>query len=459
MEAKARTLFDYLTEANPEFLAAEPRPSSVPEVFSFQTGRSSRRRSSTRSTKWPNLKKITKWREFGWETLRGIFNNQLQLALNTQVSDLHDFSYIQPAFRRIHDENALESILIKSNQSIVLEALLKTPRNFLKQKVEMVRGGQAILIYDKSSRDMPDWAGINERQGSNNILPGETKTSWTWQSTDIERTSLPNGDGDEGSMQSLWPLRQLLNYCICSFARYGYIITNKELVVVRVGSGEATGLSEGDTGYEAEVRERVFDNAIVDYLSIPWESTGMSSQLTINLALWILHILAANNGHLQSTPYASLVDETLIHPNIQRTPRRDEFSFDMHKPLSFETQEAAQPEARKDDISDGSDVDSSADLTEADEDPLLLSHASSYLGRELESGPKERLGSLNEVFPRSGTSASIGATITRSNTSAKKRSFGDRIYQGDESGAHDRKSSITKRSRLQSSSMKHRRKK
>lgn len=459
METKSRTLLQYLTDANPDLLEAGPRSSSVSENVCPQTQQRSGGKSTTRSNKWPNLKEISKWKEFNWETLRNLFNNQLQLALNTHISGLHDFSYIQSPFRRIYNENALESLLIKSNQSIVLEALLKTPQDFLNQKVEMVRGGQAILMFDKSGKDMPDWAGLNERQRPNNILPGETKTSWAWKSTDIEGSNFRDGANSQYPKGSLWPLRQLLYYCICSFTRYGYIITDKELVVVRVGSREGPGVSEDDERYEAAVMERVFDNPVVDYLSIPWECTGTSSRLTINLALWILHVLAANNGHLQSTPYASLDDETLIPPNKQRTLRREELSFDMHQPLSFEEQETAQPEAYADQISGGSDTESSTDTTEADYDPLLLSHASSFYAQEVMSAPKRKRDSLSKVFSTAGGSSSIGSAVTPSSNRGDRRKPRDHVSRSRESGERNPKRSSTKRSESQPGSTKYRRKK
>jgi len=92
----------------------------------------------------------------------------------------------------------------------------------------------------------PDWAGrkcstVNpnepKRKGkkptkAKNLLPGDTKVSLKWNSA-----SLTIGDIEKADVKDKrWfqPIGQVYTYCVRLNARYGYIITDKELVVFRI---------------------------------------------------------------------------------------------------------------------------------------------------------------------------------------------------------------------------------
>ena len=268
-----------------------------------------------------------------------MFERRLDQVLNAEYSDLRDFSDIQAPFLRIYNENTLEAVLIKSNQSIVLEALLKSSNQLPEQAIEMVRGGQAVMRYDNHNKVLPDWAGIkgnrspSDLQRPFNLLPGETKTSWSWGTAEIREKCKLDKNGYVHSTVP-WPLRQLLHYCVHSFARYGYIVTDKELFVARIGCTEPLPFAESQ---DSECKANIADNAVIEYTSVPWDHTEGSDGLSINLALWILHIMAANGGDLKGEPYCNLGDETLVdHINQQRFTR-SEPSFDKNVPLSFES--------------------------------------------------------------------------------------------------------------------------
>ena len=123
-----------------------------------------------------------------------------------------------------------------------------------------------------------------------NLLPGDTKLSTKWKSESIVKA--------KHSAETKAPINQLLTYCANANVRYGYLITQEELVVFRVserrnltklpqrisghGPPQDPNLGKGDHKWH------------VEYKAIPWEfdSQPPTEDLTVNLALWWLHMLA-----------------------------------------------------------------------------------------------------------------------------------------------------------------------
>lgn len=89
----------------------------------------------------------------------------------------------------------------------------------------------------------------------------------------------PEAAGREGS----WPLRQLANLCDMANTRYGYIVTDEDLVACCFHKAEArTGQAAGST---------TAAGSKVAMIPIPWTRHGRT-QLTTDLALWWLCMLA-----------------------------------------------------------------------------------------------------------------------------------------------------------------------
>ena len=211
------------------------------------------------------------------------------------------------------------------------------------RQVFMVKGGQAEYCGSRS-KYRPDWAGVFRLPDSIayrplNILPGETKLSSKWKSQDIRTGKLSyidledeedndkhehkdnttNKGKDKEVRRSLpeWlkSLRQIFTYCLRSKVRYGYIITDQELFVLRLKAGpehkprsarqKAKSISkiEGkdekssfDLSADPMVR-RAREHGILEYKAIPWspqstDFSGHAQTLTVNLALWWLHLMA-----------------------------------------------------------------------------------------------------------------------------------------------------------------------
>ncbi|KAL2042907.1 hypothetical protein N7G274_004667 [Stereocaulon virgatum] len=211
----------------------------------------------------------------------------------------------------------------------------------------MGRGGQGT--FSGSAKYRPDWAGIQSRpQQSNtarqdtrskNILPGDTKVSTKWSSHDIVSGPVQS---EYTTKDWLRPLMQVYTYCVKANARYGYIITDKELVAIRVRPNvdtddsqptndsqdswkdvalpqedpqkaqsnfqEATLLPEYDESNgsmpSSPTLAQMCDDGRLEYKAIPWSNAKTRdprrrNDLTVNLALWWLHIMASVSSNIQ----------------------------------------------------------------------------------------------------------------------------------------------------------------
>ena len=182
----------------------------------------------------------------------------------------------------------------------------------------MVRGGQANSVADCK----PDWAGVlraSTQQRTRSILPGDTKVAWKWSSRDIQV-----GEVDSVYLKNDWlePIKQIYTYCTKLQVRYGYIITEKELVVTRIRpfsqdhveslvntqdsdlsfpspEQRATAItSESLKDPKQNASAEVFKKGTLEYKAIPWSSKASDNSLTINLALWWLHMMALENHEI-----------------------------------------------------------------------------------------------------------------------------------------------------------------
>ena len=163
-----------------------------------------------------------------------------------------------------------------------------------------------------------------------NLMPGDTKLSTKWHSSWRQRQDL------SPISITIWeyPVRQILEYCTQEYRRYGFIITDAELVVMRITprgtaagsaiaresrqpqvvthnrnvsatstisqlSASLRGISvTTDSSYQSTGLGCV-DGYKVEYCSIPWENEG-KKDLTVHLGLFYLSWLAAvGQGGLQ----------------------------------------------------------------------------------------------------------------------------------------------------------------
>lgn len=239
-----------------------------------------------------HLRNVLEWEGMEWKDLKPIFDP----ILNRHVSKLPSFedSLDYPRhLKEISDENSLDALLIRWTYPVVSTALSIAQSQPESQgtydtsdhpfEISMAKGGQAYISTEK--RLTPDWAGIlydqnyNKRSHSNNtrhyrnVLPGDTKLStkfkseWGWRDQRFRE-----------------PIIQVFTYCRRAHVPYGFIITQEELVVLHLFYGD-----EDDPNTLTEVAKKY---EYLEWKAIPW-ANSTSNDLTINLTLWCLHMLAA----------------------------------------------------------------------------------------------------------------------------------------------------------------------
>ena len=325
MPVSEQSLLDYLRIKNPKLDASATRPGQ---------------NTSSKVNRFDEPKRIAEWNDFEYDVLQSIYGGSLRRTLE------HSFELNVPTvprfpFRRLCDEDSFESLVVIWNQSVVSNAL-SAAQGHLRirkaQKIYMGKGSLATWPGETNVRRRPDWAAVNDasrnarsKSESRNLLPGETKLSKKWSSLAINQ-----GDIEEADMKENWyqPLAQIFTYCVRNNARYGYIITDKELVVFRVGPihhsdetdwrlsydkrAEYSDMELGTKGSKwkkvesVEPNVRAMDSGFMEYKVIPWARPAKSSQsgsmkMTVNLALWWLHMLAMNENAIEAK-YTALKD-------------------------------------------------------------------------------------------------------------------------------------------------------
>ena len=308
MASETLTLHDYLRRPNP----AVKRDNSW-------TGTNTRSGSSTNT----KPSKIVEWKDFNYNSLQALYGRILKREVHSQ--DLPDFSLHLPFhLREIQDEDSLEALLIRWNNAVVSCALSVAQRSnglistdtagHRAGEIFMARGGHAFIQGTRTQKELrPDWAGIipsngyhrrsNERRKSYlNVLPGDSKLSTKWSST-----------RDPNSLEFKKPFFQIYNYCQLAQVRYGYLLTPEELVGVRVSKTESEEVPGpimppqrpkrgGTTEWKKAQKQNLLPkktkrqkHGILEYKSIPWVDAGQRGEasLSINLALWWLHMMAA----------------------------------------------------------------------------------------------------------------------------------------------------------------------
>ncbi|OAA67345.1 hypothetical protein SPI_01921 [Niveomyces insectorum RCEF 264] len=176
----------------------------------------------------------------------------------------------------------------------------------------------------------PDWSCNQSHAHDINVLPADTKLSKKW--APAMATSRSISEVTEWSKV----LGQIISYMKSWQARYGFIITDKHFVVLRItrhytGAGLAAGRapraaaaaaaaavsdhtmnSSGfDPSYANTTASFVDDNPSnwdvydPEYAVIPWSRHGRG-KLTIKLALWCLAMMAANGDRYVDYEYPGL---------------------------------------------------------------------------------------------------------------------------------------------------------
>ncbi|KAH6627772.1 hypothetical protein F5144DRAFT_283697 [Chaetomium tenue] len=253
------------------------------------------------------------WADFNYDTLTRIFQRELSQEYRGEREPRPLYNDL-----RIHNEESFEDLL----------------RRFVTPVVNYALEGQAISChYGRGTRCpnrdsyKPDWSLVSEHHingegGYRNLLPGDTKLDAKWQPDMIDTR-------DYGEWQKV--VSQVATYMACYFSRYGFIITDTVLVVLRitrqeVGPGLAASRSRRPRGpnpaasharHPSDVSMTSDGSTFIDndalnwdyhdpeYAIVPWAAHGRG-RLTIKLALWCLAKMASTGDNTIDYCYPDL---------------------------------------------------------------------------------------------------------------------------------------------------------
>lgn len=299
------SLLEFLTIPNPVLENCRPKRSG-----------------NTRSDAWPGITQIDHWVDFNAATLFDMYSDVLKQRFKT-----NGLPRFVPPELDFCDEDSLEGLLPGLTRWPVCGALNLAQRILQAQgspeqcpvKLQMRRGGQA----QHPPHLRPDWAGV--LQGCHqNILPGDSKPGKNWSSSKLVMGKVDRTDYRQSWM---WPLRQVSAYCNHFGSRYGYILTEREVVALRLSRIPQDGQEPGVKLCKIEIK------------SIPWEIEIQEADnfLTVNLALWWLHMLAIGDISIQ-TSYPPL-------SGFQLTSRRE--TPQQHQIFDFSSSSSSSNDGRK----------------------------------------------------------------------------------------------------------------
>ncbi|KAK5999027.1 hypothetical protein PT974_01414 [Cladobotryum mycophilum] len=249
----------------------------------------------------------TPWIDFNYTTLTRIFRQELSQGYHGSA-----------------DQAPLEQDLCICNEATFDDLV----RRFICPIVNYALAGQpGSCHYGRGTRcpskHEPDWLVISSNwigdKGYINVLPGDTKLDSKWWPSMIH---------DPDNFEE-WQkvMHQAVSYMIKEENRYGFIITDANMVVLRltrrpVENGIAAGRPR--RGNLASHQRQISDASMVDpessfvddntmnwdyyppeFAVIPWDTYG-SGKLTIKLALWCLAMIAANGDRYIACSYPNL---------------------------------------------------------------------------------------------------------------------------------------------------------
>lgn len=187
---------------------------------------------TTQHSGWPDAEGWVLWEDFNAAQCYQLFKDIMDTEWQDPTADLSLTSFDA----EIYDEDSFEHNVLSKKVYPSVNAALQKALEMLDvglgqdslSEINLGRGGRTYYNPSGDSGHRPDWALCSRLHMTDtlaylNLLPGDTKLSIKWSSDDFpdDLTAWRN------------PVRQILHYCEKAKVRYGYIITDEELVVMR----------------------------------------------------------------------------------------------------------------------------------------------------------------------------------------------------------------------------------
>ncbi|KAJ3578310.1 hypothetical protein NPX13_g2256 [Xylaria arbuscula] len=278
---------------------------------------------------WQNFDNWRSWNEFNYKKLRAIFKEIVEAPWKNAPRDieLSDFDLTYG------DEDGFEHQILSRETIGVVNSALRHAQMVCNCPAQLHLGRRGRCHYGEDNRLNPDWTLVDSTAFLDNgkfasIMPGDTKLSARWD---------PSQD-----LNDQWrrPVRQILTYSNDIQCRYGFLITDNELVVFQfaresVGPGiattrgtrtatttqthqrvlsDSTQLSESvqamsiseSSGAQSYVESgKGFEYQDPKYQIIPWVNEG-KEVLTVRLGLFYLCMMAGYGASDIRTGYCKL---------------------------------------------------------------------------------------------------------------------------------------------------------
>jgi hypothetical protein len=180
---------------------------------------------STDSPQWEPIEGFGEFKEFTYETCKGLYGDLLKYDFDAK--ELPTPNRLLPVETEIFSERELEQDPLKRHIIAKVNYALRAAYKYLKGKD---RSGSAEFedtptivcgTKEPSGGPVPDW--IGNQKGIKAFLCGETKLSTVFSMEDTINS--PDRRLDT-------PVEQCLYYCIKKDTRYGFMITDEELVIL-----------------------------------------------------------------------------------------------------------------------------------------------------------------------------------------------------------------------------------
>ncbi|RYP73438.1 hypothetical protein DL771_003610 [Monosporascus sp. 5C6A] len=302
---KAKSIFEILTAENPKIDYPPPKSKT----------QSSRR-------EWYKPKQIVEWNEFSYATLEGIYGGALFREARSEDYPLPHYPHIvSEADCVVEDEPSTVHIMTKWNHTIVAAALDVIKHQFYpciwipgkRGSIQGIKNKQSPATYKPSQDSGAVHSSCASGVSSSSslpvqMLPKDYKTASKWKSEQALSPNLlldQNGLWIRGAQKSIeaQPLKQVYTYCVNYECRY--------VLADSLPPG-----SNGESSSSAELKKALIRDGLMEYASIPWTNDSKGDPknyegLTVNLALWFIHVLAGN-GHRVDWEYEELQSEQLV---------------------------------------------------------------------------------------------------------------------------------------------------
>ena len=304
-----------------------------------------------------------------WQDLNATFRDVLAERMNKpKVTNAQDVPAVKT---ELWEESGVLTLAQEWSEPVVNHALSGTQEKLRLKDPERPLGGGELhflkndgrgdLKDEKGKKHKPDWFFFQKQaDGDHKLVFGDMKPAKKFSSQDI------NSKDPQKKQDSKYALEQITKYLWLGKTRYGFLLTDEELVLVRLSICKPH-TEEPEPDPKEEHFSRMLKQSkgsalkspgpylVLEWSRIPWSSSG-SNKLTVNLGLWWWCVLAIQSCSIKEwSKYTSFGESKRGHsPEYdiqelaiqQRRPHRDEQEWTPCERGRRESQVSPQPSRR-----------------------------------------------------------------------------------------------------------------